>query len=248
MEEIWKNVVGYEGLFSVSNLGNVRNEKTGSILKQYVNKRKYCLISLSCDNWKTRKTYRVHRLVAEAFIPNPNNHPYINHKDENPSNNRVDNLEWCTPQYNATYGHAHEKHMKTILDKYGKYHLKKTVLQYTLNGVFVREYDSIASASQETDIPISSISSSCCNTKTQAKGFIFVFKGDEERAMRGTLNRPYRRKEVNQFDLNGNFMRTWESASSAAKAFGVAPTSIINCALGKRKSSRGFLWKYKNQY
>lgn len=247
MEEVWKDVVGYEGLFSVSNFGNIRNEKTGRVLKLYKNKRGYCLVSLYHKR-NNRKTYRVHRLVAEAFIPNPNNYPYINHKDENPSNNRVDNLEWCTPQYNATYGHAHEKHMKTILDKYGKYHLKKTVLQYTLDGVFVKEYDSITEASEESGIPMNNISACCRNVNTQAKGFIFVFKGDEERAMRGTLNRPYRRKEVNQFDLNGNFIRTWESASAAAKAVGVASTSIINCALGKRKSSRGFLWKYKNQY
>ena len=105
MEE-WRDIEGYEGLYQISNLGRVKSfprpTTPGGILK--INKRKdgYCSVML-CKNGKTKR-FSVHRLVAQAFIPNPNNLPIINHKDENPSKNIVDNLEWCDYEYNNNYG------------------------------------------------------------------------------------------------------------------------------------------------
>lgn len=116
MKEIWKDVKNYEGLYQVSNLGNVKvldrivnsaiknNTKVkrkGRMLKQYI-KQGYPQVTLTLNN--KRKYCNVHRLVAEAFIPNPNNLPQINHIDENKLNNNVDNLEWCTAKYNCNYG------------------------------------------------------------------------------------------------------------------------------------------------
>lgn len=100
--EIWKPVVEYEGLYEVSNLGNVYSYKSDRNLKQSKDSNGYIRISLYKDGKATGTL--VHRLVAEAFIPNPNNYPIINHKDENPSNNDVENLEWCTYEYNNNYG------------------------------------------------------------------------------------------------------------------------------------------------
>ena len=100
----WKDIKGYEGLYQVSNLGEIRSKHTGKWMKlkcSSVNGR-YRKVIL-CDNEK-REAKLVHRLVAEAFIPNTNNLPYVNHKDENPSNNMVVNLEWCTQKYNMNYG------------------------------------------------------------------------------------------------------------------------------------------------
>ena len=101
MKEIWKNIMGFNG-YQVSNFGRVRSFKTYKILKQATNNKGYKSLGL-CKKGKM-STFLVHRLVAEAFIPNPDKLPCINHKDENPSNNCVSNLEWCDQKYNTNYG------------------------------------------------------------------------------------------------------------------------------------------------
>ena len=124
MEEIWKPVKGFEGYYEVSNLGRVRsvaiyvNSKNNS--KRYRSERilkgilhnEYLWVTLSKDNIKIKK--RIHRLVAEVFIPNPDNLPFINHKDEVKTNNVFKNLEWCTPEYNNTYGTARSRATATL--------------------------------------------------------------------------------------------------------------------------------------
>jgi hypothetical protein len=117
-EEIWKDIEGYEGLYQVSNLGRVKSlarYKQNHSKLQKVNerllsprfRRNYYVVALCKEG--TVKNVSVHRLVAETFIPNPNNYPIINHKDENSLNNCINNLEWCTYQYNNTYGTVLEK-------------------------------------------------------------------------------------------------------------------------------------------
>lgn len=108
--EEWRPVVGYEGLYEVSNTGQVINIKTGHILKQHKDKDGYWVLSLKRDKYKS---YFAHRLVAQAFIPNPDNLPMVNHKDEDKSNCMVDNLEWCDAKYNSTYGTVRERAAKT---------------------------------------------------------------------------------------------------------------------------------------
>ena len=125
MAEIWKEITGYEGLYQVSNLGNVRRighletNKNGiqrtlkdKNLKPKVDGKGYVHVILF--NHNKRKTIRIHRLVAEMFIPNPNNYPQVNHKDEDKQNNKVDNLEWCTNKYNSNYGNRCQNISKTI--------------------------------------------------------------------------------------------------------------------------------------
>ena len=97
-----KEIKGYEGLYFVDEKGRIYGKK-GYALKQYDNGYGYLIIDLRDKNG-VRKHKRVHRLVAEAFIPNPYNLPEINHKDENKKNNSSDNLEWCTSSYNKKYG------------------------------------------------------------------------------------------------------------------------------------------------
>lgn len=145
--DIFKPVSGYEDLYEVSNMGRVKSldrsdclghRVTEKILKTWVTNN-YFTVCLRRDGDK--KFCRVHRLVAQAFIPNPDNLPYINHKDENKVNNRVENLEWCTAKYNNTYGTAIERRSKTI---------SKPVYQYTLDGKFVREWFSATEVQQQT--------------------------------------------------------------------------------------------------
>ena len=109
MEE-WKNVIGYEGLYEVSDKGNVRNVRRNTLLKLQKNQG-YIRVALSKNGIKT--WLRVHRLVAQAFLPNPDNLPQVNHKDEDKTNNSVDNLEWCDQAYNNLYGTRLEKSINT---------------------------------------------------------------------------------------------------------------------------------------
>lgn len=99
--EVWKKSINEN--YSVSNLGNVRNDQTNRILKPFYNNCGYAIVELSC------KPYLVSRLVGMAFIPNPNGKPYINHIDENPKNNTVFNLEWVTPKENINWGTCIER-------------------------------------------------------------------------------------------------------------------------------------------
>ena len=118
--EIWKDVKGFEGYYKVSNKGNVysvermvRGRKCGGImLKPRYDKDGYLLVGL-CKNGKL-KTKKIHRLVAETFIPNPNGFPEVNHKDEIKTNNELSNLEWCDSRYNSNYGTRNERISKKV--------------------------------------------------------------------------------------------------------------------------------------
>lgn len=113
-DEIWKDIKGYEGLYLVSNLGDVYSCLSNKKLKPGSDNG-YLKVNL-CKNNKV-KQFTVHRLVALAFLPNENNYPCVNHKDENPSNNNVNNLEWCTYKYNNNYGSIRERISKTLKGK-----------------------------------------------------------------------------------------------------------------------------------
>lgn len=104
MCEIWRDIEGYEGCYQVSNFGRVKSLKfcKEKILKAQLVSGGYLAVNL-CKECK-RKTHTIHRLVAFAFLPNPDNFPFVNHKDENPSNNIVSNIEWCSAEYNTNYG------------------------------------------------------------------------------------------------------------------------------------------------
>jgi hypothetical protein len=105
MEE-WKDIEGYEGLYQISNEGKIKNSK-GKILKCGKDKDDYLQVGLYKDGKRVWK--KLHRLVAEAFIPNPNNYEQVNHKDEDKANNCLDNLEWCDSKYNNNYGTRNQR-------------------------------------------------------------------------------------------------------------------------------------------
>lgn len=101
MKEIWKDIKNYEGLYKVSNLGRVQ-DKNGNIKNSYINNKGYCCLSLYKQGVTSHPT--LHRVIANAFIENPNNLPQINHIDGNKRNNNVTNLEWCNQRYNYNHG------------------------------------------------------------------------------------------------------------------------------------------------
>lgn len=155
IKEEWKDAIGFGGLYKVSSFGivlSVNYNKTGEnkLLVPFKNKGKYLQVNLK------GKKYSVHRLVAEAFIPNPNNYPYINHKDEDGLNNHIENLEWCTPKYNTNYGSCKNKIGKANIESN-----TKGVQQFDLEGNLLNTFKSRSEASRCTGIGIMGISMCC---------------------------------------------------------------------------------------
>ena len=172
MKEIYRDIKGYEGLYQVSNLGNVKslnynNTNKEKVLQLCAHEKGYLYVGLY-KNGK-RKSYIVHRLVAETFLNNPDNLPEINHKDENKTNNCVDNLEWCTTKYNINYGIHNEKMAKKLS------------------------------------------------------------------------------KPINQYDLQGNFIKSWNSATEINKVLGFDNTNISKCCRDIYKTAYGYKWRYVNE-
>lgn len=185
MKEIFKDIEGYEGLYQVSNLGNVKALGNGGsnskekILKPQKIRGGYLRVGL-CKQGK-RKMYLVHRLVASEFIENPNNYPIINHKDENPSNNCISNLEWCDVAYNNNYGTRNERISKAnsisikgrILSQEWKEKISKTlsksILQFSKDGNFIKQWNSAKQAGEELNIKGHHITE-CCKGKLKTCG------------------------------------------------------------------------------
>lgn len=170
-EEIWKDIEGYEGLYQVSNLGRVRSLdswirskcnsmrlRKGRIINQRLSLQGYKRVHLSKGN--TSKHYVVHRLVAEAFIPNPDNLPQVNHINEfDKTDNKVENLEWCTQEYNHNYG----THNKRVGEKQSK-----PVYQYTLDNQLVKVWKSTAECRRNG---FNNVSACCRGVLITVKGF-----------------------------------------------------------------------------
>ena len=176
MEE-WRDIEGYEGLYQISNWGRVKSlnyKRTGEegILLPSPNKHGYLRIDL-CKKGEKPKHFSIHRLVAQAFIPNPDNLPQVNHKDENKTNNYVYNLEWCDDKYNVNYGTRNErgaekrkgkKHTEESKNKISESHYKK-IKCVTTNEIF----NSIIEASENYNINKSNITQ-CCRGKRKSAG------------------------------------------------------------------------------
>lgn len=153
-----KDVKNYEGLYAVTSCGKVWSYYSKKFLKPGATNNGYLQVILYKDG--KMKHYKIHRLVAEAYIPNPENLPEINHKDENKTNNCLQNLEWCDHKYNINYG--------TKIDRQ-----KKPILQYDLDGNFIREWPSASDVGKE-------VSAAICNclkgNRKSAYGFKWVYK------------------------------------------------------------------------
>ena len=165
-KEVWKDIKNYEGLYQVSNLGRIKSLKHGKerILKSFKEANGYLKICL-CNN-NVKKTFSIHKLVANTFLDNPKNHPVINHINGNKSDNRIINLEFCTYSYNSKQAYE----LGLLKRKYGKENpCAKKVCQYDKKGNFIKKWDSIIEASQKLGINHSHISE-CCGGKYKTTG------------------------------------------------------------------------------
>lgn len=177
MAEIWRNIRGYDGLYMVSNCGRVKtlhatdsypHNKDG-ILQNNASSNGYSMVAL-CKKGIIKR-FLVHRLVAEAFIPNPNRLPVVNHKDENKSNNNASNLEWVSQKQNLLHSNVLKK-MKTASVK----KQQKPVLMYDRKGKFICEYESITMAAKAIGSYQQSVSLCCYGQLKFTKGYSFKFK------------------------------------------------------------------------
>lgn len=191
MEEIWKAVVGYEGLYEVSSLGNVRslydwwychNLYRIKLLKPEKTNKWYLRVALY--KWEVKARDWIHRIVAQAFHWNPNNYPVVMHLDNNPLNNNADNLKWWTYKENIqqcykewrSNNHLQLSHPRSMLWKFGKeHHLSKAVNQYSLELEFIKNYWWISEAKRETWISDSRISECCRGKRVIAWWFIWRY-------------------------------------------------------------------------
>lgn len=183
--EIWKDVDGYGGFYEVSNIGRVRSKeriteiqpychitRKPKILKAQFNGTYYRVV-ISVDG-KSRQVL-IHRLVAETFIPNPKGLPQVNHKDENGKNNHVNNLEWCTLQYNQSYGTKGKRHSEYMVKTAGR-----PVVQFSKQGERIASFRSIMEASKNTGIYYSAIRETCNKGKSKtAGGYVWRYAEDE---------------------------------------------------------------------
>ena len=153
-----KDIKGYEGLYAVTSCGKIWSYRRQKFLNPSANKIGYLCVNLCINGNHT--SYAIHRLVAEAYIPNPENLPEINHKDENKENNCLQNLEWCNRKYNINYGTRNEK-------------LKKPILQYDLDGNFIKEWESAADVGKKVK---SSICHCLNGDQKTAYGYKWIYK------------------------------------------------------------------------
>lgn len=184
---------------------------------------------------KKRYTVRIHRKVAESFIPNPYKYTIVNHKNGNKLDNRVENLEWCTSRQNSQ--HAHDNGLVNVY--------KRPVVQYDMDGNKIAEYASATSAGIATKIRRSDISATCRRIQLSSGGYIWKYKEDENNVISGPLELQYKRKAVVKFDMKCNKICEYHSTKEAAKEFGCHPDNIAAACRGVVESSNGFIWRYK---
>lgn len=186
-QENWKPVKGYEGLYIVSNIGAIKRlpydvvtrkpnsndtfirHFSGGILRPHLCKsNNYPMVTLSKNGTNYYKY--VHRIVAEAFIPNPFNLPCINHKDENRKNFQVDNLEWCTYSYNNTYNQNAKKRGNVLRNKY-----RKSVAMSDKTGNIIKVFSSLYDAADYVGVTYSTVKRAADKKRQTAKGYYFDY-------------------------------------------------------------------------
>lgn len=189
MKEIWKDISEYKGLYQISNFGRVKSLKRkvyagrGRMRYQYekilsdnkTNGNGYKVVSLFKEN--VGKNHYIHRLVAEAFLNNPQNYNYVNHKDQNTFNNIYSNLEWCSQQYNCTYKNAHIKRGL----KFRNNKIKSRKIYQLKDKTIIKEYPSIAEAGRQLNVNDSSIRACLKGRQQTAYGYKWKYAEEEQK-------------------------------------------------------------------
>ena len=212
--EIWKDIDGLEGEYAISTKGRVRNKKTNRILVGSYDGSGYRKVTINSKN------YNIHRLVALAFIPNPQNLPQVNHRDENKENNNVENLEWCTASYNTNYS-SHKQFCK--------------IKQIDKDGNLIKIWDSITQIKKELGYSTHPIRNVLKGKQQYSYGYQWQY-------LDPSSQRIYNRQVI---AYRGNdYIGTFANARKAAEALGLKYGSVKCCLQGRFNSNKGFTFKY----
>ena len=232
--EIWKQVVlenidMKDKTYFVSNLGRFKNS-SGIIMENYkVNENGYIRVYIY------NKTYALHRLVALAFIQNPENKQQVNHVDGNKLNNSVENLEWTT---------CSENNLHKFKIGLGNSYTRK-ITQYDLEMNKINDFNSIVEAAKQLNIGKGTISGVLTNYRKTAGGFVFKYADDTniDFSKKITINKN-RGRQVGQYDINGNLLHIHNSIADASRKLNIHKNNIWGVITHFRKTSGGFIWKY----
>lgn len=240
MEEVWKDIKGFEGRYQVSNMGRVRsldrwsrNKRPflvkGMILHPSINRNGYFRTSLYDGNRKA-KHYEIHRLVAIHFVPGYQKGLVVNHINEIKTDNRAENLEWCTYKYNLNYSDV-------IAWK------RKPVYQYDMYGNFIKKHKCIHQAELELGFTI--VHALYESKRGYAHGFLFSFDPHTKEYWMNILRQNKgQTKSVVQYDDDGNEIKRYDRVTDAANCMGLTVSCISDCCRGKITHAAGYRWKF----
>lgn len=253
MEEIYRNVNGYEGIYQVSNLGNVRSVdrilpdgrfQKGITLKQGLHKKGYNIVYLSKFN--KQKTITVHRLVANAFIENTYNKPCIDHINGVITDNNYTNLRWCTNKENVNFELSKKNRAKS--SRRGKDSpLSIKVQKISLEGDIVGMYDSVSEASRASAVSSSKICAVCNGIRKTAGGYKWEYISEPKvKVVRPYKSRARKEKRIVRYDINGNFLDIFDSVHDASIKTGLDRTCISRNLNRFKSNVDGYVFKYKD--
>lgn len=221
-EEKWKDIEGYDGLYMVSDKGRVMSLKTDKILKPRVNSSGYCFVSLHKDG--KIKQCTIHRIVADAFIENPNNLSQVNHISEDKHDNDVRNLEWVTPSQNIRHS-IHQRSCK--------------ISQLTLDGELIRQWNSSQEIERELGYSSSHIISCCKGKRKTAYSYRWEYSNGLHQRR---VNRP-----VIVLSTEDDFIAQFKSVSEASRCLGIIPQCIRDVLKGRYNTTHGLKFKYTDE-
>lgn len=263
MEEKWRAVIGYEGLYEVSNLGNIRSvdkvsrmpcngERAtkvvkGKLLKPYESGNGYFKIALVKDG-KSRKHF-VHRIVADAFLQNPGNCSVVNHIDFNRRNNKVDNLEWCSQRENLLHG--------TLRLVEGLDYKDLRIGRFDKDGNLVDVWSSLSKIEETLGICKTDVLACCRGRLKSSYGYIWRYVNSRnEQYLFDGMEEKYQYKktrELLQIDLDGTVIEKYISAADAQRKTRICSSSILEVAhkkarkSGERKTAGGYIWRFADE-
>lgn len=245
MEEIWKDI-DPEGIYKISNFGRVKTTIRKGCSVEYrkptMDKKGYLGVDLRYGG--KRHCCKIHRLVALAFIPNPNNYPEINHKDEDKTNNRVDNLEWCDHWYNVHYGTGAERGIDA---------LRRDVNQYDKQGNFIKRWHGVKTACAALGLDSGCVVRCCDGSSRTYGGFIWLYPDTPslEENLRARVewakskyhSRYAKGATITQRDMDGNIVNVFKSIREALRKTD-AKHHILNTVLKEDKPvvHKGYIW------
>lgn len=264
--EVWKDIPEFEGFYMASNMGRIKSLDRHT---QYIRKRDsipsnrffkgriikasfyglYLICHLKIDQKKVSVKY--HRVICSIFHPNIHNLPEVNHINEIKTDNRADNLEWCTRLHNSHWGTAIERARNALINHPSN---SVTIYQFTVDGKFVAKYPSANEAERTTGINAVNIISVCNNKKSSsAGGYLWSYTQDPKtilekvkRKKKGLL--VYGKRKVRQFSKDGDFLREYESIKEASVITGISKSTIqkVCSHVGYQKSAGGYKWEYSD--